>query len=257
MVGHWKVGLTWSKNMRYEAGDTAKPRGHAIVYFTTARTGQILASYVVALPVTLDLSRYVPPMLAGRMPAGQGAMSGAIPVPPIPEAVESIDALRRLAALRDDDLIDGGELSGDSPEQLMASTALAAQRYGEAYGRYEATVPAAPSPKRAEPAMDDPYADMGEADRVKELVKLVGVMRYAQEGKDERGLREAARHIKALGAGLPPKYRVDELLEAVSGTESASNDLIQLLIERCFLLLNEEYERLPDVESRIRALRAP
>lgn len=220
-----------------------------------ASTRQIVASYLVALPVTLDLSRYVPPMFAGRMPAAHGAVTGAIPVPPIPEAVDSVDALRRLAALRDDDLIDGGELTSDFPEQLMGATALAAQRYGEAYGSYERTVPAAPIPIRGEPPPGDPFADMGEAGRVRELAKLVGTVRYAQDGKDDRAVAEAERHIRALGAGLPAKYRVGELLDAVSRTDGASNELIQLLIERCFMLLNEEYESLPDLESRIRALR--
>ena len=227
------------------------------MYFTLAPTRQILASYLVALPVKLDLSRYVPPMLAGRMPMGQGAMSGAIPVPPIPESVDSIDALRRLATLRDDDLIDGGELHGDSPEQLMAATASAAQRYGDDYGRFEASVPAATEPVSAGAVPDDTFADMSESDRVRQLVTLVGVLRYAQEGKDTREVRDAEQRIRALGAALPVKYRVDELLDDVSRTGQASNnDLVQLLIERCFLLLNEEYEALPNLESRIRTLRS-
>mgnify|MGYP007135466444 CR=1 FL=1 len=242
-------------NMNYEAGDPRAPRGHALLYFRIARTGSLVASYLVALPIPLDLSRYMPPMFSGLMAEQKGMAQGAMPVPPLPEAVESHAFLRRLAALRNDDLLFGGDLASDSPDQLMMSAAEAAQRYGAAYDSYVAATPAVNRAEYDSTYPPSPYDDLSEGDRVRELVKLIGNIQYAREGGDERHIVEAEREIRRLGSRLPEKYRANDLVAAVKNAESTSNELVRLLIERCFRLLNEEYEALPAIEERIRALR--
>ncbi|HAH15835.1 MAG TPA: hypothetical protein DCL45_07375, partial [Chloroflexi bacterium] len=55
----------------------------------------------------------------------------AVPLPPIPERI-SRDELWRLAAYRDDDVLDGGIVSG-SVEGLMTAAQEATQQYAESY----------------------------------------------------------------------------------------------------------------------------
>ena len=70
----------------FERGDSATPRGHALVYFReSSESSRLRASYLVVAPIEMDFAKYVPPMFAaqfsGLMPSGPTAM----PLPPIPE----------------------------------------------------------------------------------------------------------------------------------------------------------------------------
>ena len=52
--------------LNFEIGDPSQPRGHALLYFTDSSNGQVFATYVVLLPITVDVSKYVPPFLMNR-----------------------------------------------------------------------------------------------------------------------------------------------------------------------------------------------
>ena len=42
--------------LNFEIGDPSQPRGHALLYFTDSSNGQVFATYVVLLPITVDVS---------------------------------------------------------------------------------------------------------------------------------------------------------------------------------------------------------
>ncbi len=77
--------------MDYDLGRADEPRGHAFLYFRSAsEPGQVAASYLVVPPIALDLKKYIPPMFAGSLPGlDLDQLTRAVPLPPIPEAVES------------------------------------------------------------------------------------------------------------------------------------------------------------------------
>ena len=55
---------------RFELGDPEHPRGHALVYFRVSGGGdELLATYIVVLPIAINPAKYIPPAFAARMPA--------------------------------------------------------------------------------------------------------------------------------------------------------------------------------------------
>ncbi len=248
----------------YVLGDPSAPRGHALLVFRSAGGGsESYASYLIIPPITMDFARYLPPMLASFVPATQ-QMSGssAMPVPPIPERVDSFEAMRQLASVRGDDLLDGGSIDTAAVDRMMMAVAEAAQRYFDAYSSHMRTIPAVPVASRISPSVHatptpealSAYQGLSEGERIGEVAKLVGQLRYAKSGADERQAREAIEQLEVLGATLPKKYRVDELITAANGSTNA-DELSSLYIDRCYKLLREEYELLPSIEARIQAIR--
>ena len=124
--------------LTFEIGDESRPRGHAVLYFGNPRTG-LLATYVVLLPVKMDVSKYLPPMLAAQLGGLAGEMlgegGGSFAAPPIPEAVESVEPLRRLAELRGDDFIWGGDM-------VLGDLQAAMHQAAQAVHDYESPLPA-------------------------------------------------------------------------------------------------------------------
>ena len=98
--------------LEYHFGNASDPKGHALVYFRDgSNSGRVGASYVVILPVSVDISKYVPPFLAGQVEQlGSGDMS-SFAFPPAPELVPSEAWLRETAEKRGDDLLFGGAVS--------------------------------------------------------------------------------------------------------------------------------------------------
>src|SRR5260221_4833161 len=92
----------------FDRGSAQKPRGHALIYFR-ASNNVIVATYVVIPPITIDFSKYLPPMFAAQGMAGNLAQaSSVVPLPPVPETVGSYESLEILAQQRDDDLVFAG-----------------------------------------------------------------------------------------------------------------------------------------------------
>ena len=106
--------------LEFAYGDASSPRGHALVYFDDSGHQTYYASYIVLLPVTVDVSKYVPPFLMNQVgDIGPGDMS-AFAFPPSPEQVESLDKLREVSKKREDDLIYGGVCdAGDVGASMM------------------------------------------------------------------------------------------------------------------------------------------
>ncbi|NBT95898.1 MAG: hypothetical protein EBT47_13085, partial [Chloroflexi bacterium] len=107
-----------SMALRFERGDPSRPSGHALLYFRTGSNDG--ASQI------------------GGLVGAMGNLD-AVPLPPIPERI-SRDELWRLAAHRDDDVLDGGIVSG-SVEGLMTAAQEATQQYAESYRLALAQVP--------------------------------------------------------------------------------------------------------------------
>src|SRR5919197_4108767 len=70
--------------VRFELGDPAHPRGHALLFFRNASDqAEILATYVIVLPIAINPAKYIPPAFAARMQQQVSAVA-ATALPPIP-----------------------------------------------------------------------------------------------------------------------------------------------------------------------------
>ena len=247
--------------LSFERGDPTRPRGHALVYFrANDDPSQVLASYVVVPPISMDFSRYIPPMFAaqfgGIIPTGPSAF----PLPPFPERVESMAWVEETATVRGDDLIDGGAVDvSDMQRLLMLMTEVA----GEYARLYESRAPGEPEPEPNREPAALPSVDVDElllsvmtdTEKVEKLARLTGTVRYAVEGNDGALLDETVQEMERVGRQLGERYRVAELIQAARDPGQQAGRLAELLLQRCFKLAAEEYDALAALDREIDAQR--
>ena len=231
-----------------------------MVYFSaTADPGTILASYVVVPPISMDFSKFIPPMFAAQLPGILPSGPQVFPLPPIPEKVESLDWVEALAESRDDDLIDGGPIDPSDFQRLLAVMTEIAGEYGQLYERRTPLEQKAPAPG----ASDAPSVDvdelfmslMSDTEKVGRLAKMTGTVRYAVEGNDEALLLETVQEMERIGRHLANRYRVAELIAAARDPNPHSGRLAELLLQRCYKLAAEEYDALKSLDAEIETFR--
>lgn len=242
----------------FERGSRDRPAGHALVYFSDPSDGTTLASYLVVLPIALELSRYVPPMLASQLPIADVKSMNAVPLPPVPEKVESRAYLEHLADLRRDDLIAAGTVSAGDVMRLMAMVGEAAQQYAQLYDDYvrRAPVETASEAELDEATVSDVLYDlMSDQQRLAELAKLAGQLRYAVDGSDARQVEEISAEMRRLGRHLPASYEIEAFIEAVKRPGPSGHELSALYLERCYKLSSGDYAGLEQIDHQIEHLR--
>jgi hypothetical protein len=247
-------------DLSYQRGNPAEPSGHAILYFWgSEQPPRVYATYVVVLPISLDLVKYMPPFLASQIPHMDSSELSAFAIPPMPEEVGSQQGLESLAEARRDDLLFGGTVEPGQVQDLLALVNEVAQTYGRHYTSSNRIISAAQGPPShgAAPGAsvnEVLYELMGPQDRLSELARLVGRLRFAVEGNDRREAQEVGGEIEALAHHLPETYRVSTLVESARTPTRTGGELAQLYLDRCYKLASENYTLLGDIEERIRAL---
>lgn len=260
--------------LEYHLGDPASPKGHALIYFRDGSDpDKVGAAYVVMLPVSVDISKYVPPFLAGQVEQlGTGNMS-SFAFPPAPEPVPSESWLREIAQRRGDDLLFGGVANLDDITSLMAAVADISSEYSAQYESVygvpeggsgpqpvEAGAPGSGAGDVAKSAEsnaevhDVMYSLMAEVDLLSELTKLMGRLQYELSGDDEAGARESESKIRSIGRHVPENRRIDLLVGAAIDGRPESARRAQLYLERVFAMYREDYTRVHTLEQEITAL---
>ncbi|HLZ10737.1 MAG TPA: hypothetical protein VKT80_19275 [Chloroflexota bacterium] len=248
-------------NLDFERGRAESPCGHALVYYTDPSGGATLATYIVVLPISLQLAKYIPPMLAAQLPMLDPGSTGAVPIPPLPEPVESRAYLERLADMRRDDLIAAGTLNPSDVGRAMALVAETTQLYAQLYeNSLKQLSPGENATDDAESvsemsANDAIHGLMSESQKLGELAKLAGQLRYAVDGSDQRQISELTREMSRLGQFLPSTYRVEEFIAAATRPGDAGRELAALYLDRCYKLAAEDYGGLAGVDRDIQRLR--
>lgn len=243
-------------DLTFERGDAARPAGHAVLYFTTGAPERVLATYLVVLPIALNIAKYMPPMFAASLSASNTEAAKPMPLPPVPEEVPGRAYLQRMAELRGDDLVYGGTVFDDDPQRLLLETSYAAETYGQKYESYAGTALTLPA-EDAAPEISTAsmvYSVMSESQRLGELTKLTGALREATERGDTRGAAENTQEMRALLETLPAKYRGAHLLAAARESGSRGRGLCELLLERAYALQHEEYLDVGRIDRAIEAL---
>lgn len=241
----------------FERGDPSRPRGHALVYFRESLDpSRIRASYLVVAPIEMDLAKYVPPMFAAQLSALVPSGPTAMPLPPVPEPVESLDWLLRLAAARDDDVIDGGVLDPSSPQQMIMRTSELASEYAALWAEYAARLPDEPSSAEEAPAalpdVDDLLLSiLSDGEKISRIARLAGTLRYAVEAGDTVLAQDAERDILRIGRHLAPAYRLDDVLAAARRRSPEGRRLLELYLDRCYKLAAEDYAALERLDREI------
>jgi len=253
-------------DLNFERGDANSPRGHALVYFRdTANPDTVSATYLILLPVSVDLQKYVPPFLAGQLPMGGEADLSAFAFPPAPEPVESYEFLVSVAEARGDDLIFAGSKPLADAANMMGVIGEVLSEYGD---RYRIGAPSTPAigvssdaatavPGQPEFTVDDVmYAMMSEADQLGELTKLTGRLRFAAEGGDHDTAGEATAHMRAIAAHVADNRNIDLLIDAALDKTEVGGKLAQLYLERAYALYREDYLRVKALDEGIDRVRS-
>ena len=268
----------------FDRGDSQNPRGHALLYFRVdTEPDTVYATYVVTLPVKSDLTKYVPPFLAAHLGNLPLSDLSAFAMPPVPEAVGSYANLERLSRLREDDLVYGGSMFSFDLPRMMETATEAVQVYSSlcsdalamnstpAEGAAAAiseelreTLGAAvPEPEpEPEPELDDSlnvnevlFSFMSESDKLSELAKLLGKLRFAVDGSDQPTADEVIAEIVVLARHLPENFKVLELLDVAKDNSERSSQLAKLYIDRCFRLSAGDAVAATELDAQIQLLR--
>jgi len=204
------------------------------------------------------VSKYVPPFLINQVGDLGATDLTAFAFPPAPERLGTYSALTELAATRDDDILFAGTLNASDVPSAMMSVNEAVQQYADMYTR----VMGIPEQEPEEDTEEDTglgvseviYALMSETDRLGELTKLVGRLRFATEGSDAGLIAEAEAEIKVLAGHLPDNHGIARLIEAVKSSDEDGAELADLYLRRCYHLVQEEYVKLGQLDEQIRVL---
>lgn len=245
-------------DLTFERGNLSAPKGHALVYFRSPEdSSQVQASYLVILPIPLNISKYIPPMFASQAAHISPAGIAAFPFPPVPEVVESYEYLQSIAELRDDDLIYGGTLDSKDIEGALNKTNDIMQTYQSYYTTYRES---APTPiKEPEPAAESTVDEvllsfLSERDKLAEVSKLIGKLRFGVDSNNSSLVKEGLAELKVLSKYLSEKYNLDAIARTVQVPGPLGQKLSQLYVERCYKLCDDDYAGVAKAEEAIRAL---
>ncbi len=243
----------------FERGSQAEPRGHALAYASSlTEPNAVYAAYLVVPPISINLSKYMPPMFADKVTLADAESVSAIPLPPVPEKVESVEFVLRLAEARNDDVINLGALDTMNAHHMLSQVSQAAQTYLELYTVYIDSLAPAPEPEAA-PAIGESVDDvlasfMTEKEKLGEMSKLLGKVRYAVDGNDAALAEEALAEVSSMGARLTGTYELSRLAEAARMPGDKGRRLTELHLRRCYLLCDEDYSGVDAIDAEISTL---
>ena len=241
----------------FEKGSASQPKGHALLYFSSSSdAAEVWATYVVILPVSVDVTKYVPPFLMNQVGEIGPKDLSCFAFPPAPEKMSGKQEIEWLAETRDDDLLYGGVIVTSDVGSAMMAVTNAVQSYADLYTEHvEASEPKAGTTEPDGLSVTDVmYGLMSDADKLSELTKLVGRLRFAVDVSDANVLQEAEQDIGIMARHLPDNHRIEDLVVAAKKSDSSGPVLADLYLKRCFLLIQQEYAKLGQLEDRIQAI---
>ena len=266
-------------DITFERGDPQHPKGHALLYFrVSTEPDKVYATYVVTLPVKSDLTKYVPPFLAAHLGSLPLSDLSAFAMPPVPEALNSYEELEQLSRLRDDDLVYGDSMFSYDLPRMMEAVTEAVEAYSQLYASQTGGAPSVGSetpgleasgsiPLGGQTTATDEAEDtsydvnevlfsfMSERDKLGELSRLLGKLRFAVEGQDSQEAEEVAAEISTLGRHLPENFQVPSLLAVAKDISQQASRLAQLYLDRCFRLSDGDISSAADLDQQIQSIK--
>jgi hypothetical protein len=257
--------------MNFLRGSAQAPKGHAIfVARSTINPRVVFCTYCIVPPIPMSLTKYLPPLFAAQIPPEELRESqnvNGMPIPPMLEEASSMEYLEALAERRSDDFCDIGTISPRDEGARVQMAILSSQEYSQLYAAYIASVGQTPlSSPSSSPAIEEPVPldeldaedlliqTMPDRQKLTELGKLVGMARYALEGRDTALLQDTKRKMQRITSRLAEKYRGSELVASAVTPKEQGARLAELYLGRAFKLIDEEYADIPGIERSIREL---
>ena len=246
----------------FERGSEDAPKGHAFVYFRSSMdASEVWASYLVILPITVDVTKYVPPFLMSQIPDASMQDLSAFAFPPAPEQLDSFEQLQKLAEMRDDDVLFAGTFNTSDLPSMMMAAGEAVQQYTEIYNGV-AGQPAAVDAASSEEALEGGsvgvnevmYGLMSDGDKLSELTTLVGKLRFAVDSNEETLMKEAESDIAMLSRHFDFDHKTDRIVEGIKQGSEDARRLTMLYVQRCYCIVQEDYITLGNVEDQITAI---
>lgn len=261
-------------DLTFEFGDPEHPKGHALVYFrVSTEPDKVYATYVITLPIKADLGKYVPPFLASHLGGMPLSDFSAFAMPPVPEPVDGLHELERLSREREDDLVYASDMFSFDLPRMMEAITEAVQAYSDlcsqgsmnvdVQSRSE-TIEAIPTAQISEAREEEDsslqvndvlFGFMSEGDKLAELSRFMGKLRFALEGQDSDTAEEATQEIATLAKHLPDHFQVGSLLTVAKDTSPKSSKLAQLYLDRCFRLSAGDVAGAKNLEAEIEVLK--
>ena len=251
----------------FERGSQDAPKGHAFVYVRGGGgADDVWASYIVMLPVSVDLAKYMPPFLLNQMGDASIQDMSAFAFPPAPEMMDGMAQLDALAEMRDDDVLYAGVCNTDDVPSMMMAVGDAVQAYSDAYNAaLEQSGGAAMGTGGGDSdalegggfAVNEVmYGLMSDADKLNELSTLVSKLRFAVDSGEDALIREAEADIGLLSRHLDFDHKTERIVSGVKRGDDNSRRLTMLYVQRCYCIVHEDYITLGQVEEQIAAIEA-
>ncbi|MCH2308772.1 MAG: hypothetical protein MK357_03695 [SAR202 cluster bacterium] len=243
--------------LSFDLGNSKTPLGHCLLYFKNPDE-QILCTYIVILPISFEVSKYVPPFLMNQVDDIGNKDFSAFAFPPVPELVDGYSYVEMLAKTRNDDLIYGGILDIKDPSRAMSIVNESVQKYAEFYAQSIENNKSENTTSVDLEASEDMqgvlYGLLNESDKIKELTNLVVKLKFALDIDDISLIKETEDDIISLANHLPEVHNIERLIDVIKSSDLEANELANLYLKRSNHLVNEEYKDLSKVEEMIHQL---
>jgi hypothetical protein len=95
---------------------------------------------------------------------------------------------------------------------------------------------------------------MSDRDKLEELTKLIGKLRYAADDVGGELSKETEDQIRLLSKHLPANHEIPKILQAAKESDSKGQRLADLYLKRSFHLINESFADLRELEQEIKKL---
>ncbi len=246
-------------DISFDRGDAQRPKGHALAYFRThSEPDKVYATYIIVLPLSVDFAKYVPPFLTSHLANMTLGDLSAFSLPPVPEEVASYQELEHLAEIRDDDLLYAGTMLSFDLSQMMEAVGEMVNEYSRMWSENARPAPEVghAQPEDSSSVNEVLYSMMSQKDRLGELSKMVGKLRFALEGADRQTGQDVEEEIQILGRYLPEHFYVASIVQAAMDSSAKGAKLAQLYMDRCYKLSNEDEAAARELEAQIDNLKA-
>ncbi len=246
-------------DLNFDLGSQEECKGHAILYFRDSNNqNEVWATYIVLLPITVEVSKYVPPFLMNQISDIGANDLSAFAFPPEPEKVESREYIDVIANIRSDDILYGGLFDSIDIQSSMILVNEAVQKYAE---YYDQEVLLENSMERIDDVNNSTldvnsvlYEFMSTNDKLSELTKMIGRLRFAIEGNENALAQEAETDIENLSKHLPSEYEIAKITNAAKSSDVFGSKLTDLWLKRCFHLTQQEFVEIVLIDEEIKML---
>ena len=226
-----------------------------MVYFRLENEpNEVLAAYIVVLPITLDFSKYIPPFLASQLSEFNSKDASAFSLPPVPEKIGTYEKVLQIVKHRNDDLIFGGTINENAVSELMELMTNIVKEYSSCYeNALHGNQMQITNEKDEQLNVNNVlYTLMNDKDKLGELSKMIGKIRFALQINDNSLLKEIEQEMENLSELLPQSFNIKEIVKSSKDKSEKGTSLTRLYIDRCYKLADGLTQDVEIIDKKIK-----